>query len=301
MPSNFSVLTLPSGVLSLGVTYAFTVLVHSNDMNRKNSTTVNIIASDYGGASVSISYPYKKFNPSMKLVLNSLISTNNTVDSTWTVKNSTGSILSLNTLTDQNKLFTIADFKPSINYPLSVSGGIFVGGQGYTFRLSVVTQTSSTITYSEITLTANSPPTSGYISSSPTYGLALSTLFTIMSPSWTSSIENFPLSYSFSYRLNNVSTYLSISASSFRAAVNTSLPAGLQSELYDVTLQVQVTDIYFSFSTNTTSVRVNNSSNNNLLQILNNSVNHGIAIGDNNLIISTVNNVSYRTQIFLYT
>jgi hypothetical protein len=50
-----------------------------------------------------------------------------------------------------------------ITYPLSIDGSTFRGGNSYSFRLTVHPVSDPTIqTFSEIVLTANSPPTGCY-------------------------------------------------------------------------------------------------------------------------------------------
>ena len=59
-----------------------------------------------------------------------------------------------------------------------------------------------------------------------------------------------------------------------------------------LTLKTQITDIYLSFSTTTTTARVTLSAATNLSNILTASLTSAFATGDVNFAIQTVNNVS---------
>lgn len=293
MSSNAtSVVSVSQGKMSLGVVYAFTVVVHSEDM-RTDSESVMISPVVSGSAPPTITTVINKFNPSSKLVLNSFLSASYAVTSTWSVYTGLGQILSITSLTNQSRSFTAADALSKINFPLSVDGGIFSGGNVYTFRLTVSPADNLQGTsFSEITLTANLAPSSGNIVSSPTNGSALVTQFLLFCPGWTADASSFPLSYGFSYSLYAASASLTLAASSLRAFTITALPSGLLAEKFMLTLQTKVTDIYFSFSTATTPVRVAPAVTTNVSQILTVSLATAFATGNINMAIQTVNNVS---------
>ena len=224
---------------------------------------------------------------------NSFLVADYAVSSTWSVYTTLGQTVSIISLTNQTKLFSVDDALSNINFPLSVNGGTFLFGNAYTFRLSVSPMDDlQSVAFSEITLTANSAPTSGYIVSSPTNGSALVTQFLLSSPSWTANVANFPLSYTYSYQLFTASPYLTIAASSLRASTVTTLPAGLLTQKFTLTLQTLVTDIYLSFSTATTPVRVKSISTTNVSQILTSSLASAFAVSNINFAVQTVNNVS---------
>ena len=229
--------------------YAFTVVVTSKDQ-RSDSRTV-IINPFYGTAQLSITSSISRFNPSVKLVLDSTITADYPVDFTWSVLTVSGAPLNIPSLTLQSILFPGSKELNAISFPFSVIGGIFSPGKAYTFLLTAFpTGDAANTTFSQITLTANSAPTSGYIVSSPTNGNALVTEFTVLSPGWTTDAASFPLSYAFSYRIFGKSPDLTIAVSSVRPYIITMLPAG------EITLQTQVTDIYLTFAVAMTNVTV---------------------------------------------
>ena len=271
--------------MSLKKVYAFTVVVLSKD-HRTDSRTV-IVSPSTGTAQVSITSTFSRFNTSAKLVLYSSISAKYAATFTWSVVTLLGAPLDIPSLTLKSILFPGLDELTAISFPFSVKGGIFSPGKAYTFQLSI-SSTDNTVntTFSRITLTASSAPTSGYIVSSPTIGSALVTQFTVSSPGWTTDAASFPLSYAFSYGMFGTSTNLTIAVSSVRPHTTTTLPTGA------IVLQTQVTDIYLTLAIATTNVVVTPASAVNLSQIWESSSATAFAVGNINLAIQTVNNVS---------
>ena len=273
--------------MSLKSIYAFTVLVSSRD-GRSAHQTVLVTPTVSGSAQVTIINSFKRFNPSTKLVLNGYLSASYSVNTTWSVFTALGQPVSIVSLTAQSKSFPVQDALSQIKFPLSVNGGILMGGEAYTFRLTVFQRNHpETATFAEISLIANVAPTSGHIVSSPTNGSALVTQFTVLSPGWTTDAASFPLSYAFSYRIFGKSPDLTIAVSSVRPYIITMLPAG------EIILQTQVTDIYLTFAVAMTTVGVTSAPALNIVaDILNASLATGFATGNINLAIQTVNNVS---------
>ena len=278
--------------MSVKVQYAFTVVVSSQDL-RSATQTVLVSPIVAGSAQLSITSSFTRFNPTSKLVLNGYLSADFSVICTWSASSALGVAIPVTSLTAQTKTFAAVDAAANVNFPLSVIGGVFTGGGSYTFRLTVTAAAdSSKSAYTEIILTANSAPTSGYVSSSPSVGDALVTQFLLSSPGWTTDAANFPLSYGFSFRLSASSPYLTVAGSSLRAFATTTLPAGLSTQGYNLTLQAQVADIYLSVSTAESIANVKFSASTNITHILTSTLSTAFAIGDVNLAFQTVNNVA---------
>ena len=287
MPStNTAILTVPQGRMIMSAVYAFTVVVLSNDQ-RSDSRTVFVSPSN-STAHLSITSSISRFNPSAKLVLDATISANYAVNFTWSVLTVLGVPVNVPSLTLKSISFPGLDELNAISFPFSVNVGIFYPGKAYTFQLTASsTGDAANTTFSQITLTANSAPTSGRIVSSPTNGSALVTQFIVSSPGWTTDAANFPLSYAFSYRMFGTSANLTIAVSSVRPHTTTKLPAG------EIVLQTQVTDIYFTLAAATTIVVVTPTPALSVVsRILNTSLSTAFAAGNINLAIQTVNNVS---------
>ena len=336
--------------MSIGVTYAYTVVVTSTDL-RTDSQTVTVTPTTTGSAQVSITSTFTSFNPSKKLSLNCDITSFGVLRGTWTVLTVLGESINITALSAPTKLFTSTS--NTILFPLSLSAGSLVGGQTYVFRLTATgtgttvgsgsgsgtgsgtgsgisigtgsgtksvsgtttakgllstvgnTQSlsqyqlhthrqlqSSSSSYTEITLTANAPPTSGYLLSEPQVGNALTTIFLVSSPGWATDISNYPLSYTFSYKLSSLSSLLTITTASVRAFTTTTLPPGLLKEKYNITLSAQVSDIYFSSGTAVTYVQVKLASGTNVAGFMKSNLLTAFNTGNVDLAFQTVNNVS---------
>ena len=292
LPSTASAITVPANAMSSNVLYIFTISVFSQD-GRSARRTVSVNATFVGSAQLTITSTNTRFNPFLKLILNSDLSANYALTANWSVVTAHNVLLQFVSLTSQSKSFSLYDTNNHINFPLSVDGGIFVGGNTYTFRLVAYSQGNSSVkTFTEMTLTANLAPSSGYMLSSPTNGSALVTQFLLTSPGWTADAANFPLSYAFSYKLSSVSSYLTLAASSLRPYISTTLPAGPFTLQNNLTLQTSVTDIYYSVSTATIIVKVILQQTTNTSIILTSSLKTAYNTGNINLVLQTVNNVS---------
>ena len=271
--------------MSLAKVYVFTVVVLSNG-NRSDSRTV-VVSPSQGTAQLSITSSLTRFNPSAKLVLASSISADYPVDFTWSVLTALGAPLDIPSLTNKLISFPGSSELSAISFPFSVTGGIFSPGKAYIFQLTASsTGDAANSSFSQITLTANSAPTSGRIVSSPTNGSALVTQFTVSSPGWTTDAASFPLSYAFSYGMLNASANLTIAVSSVRPYTTTMLPAGV------IVLQTQVTDVYLTLASAVKIVVVTPATAVNVSHILSTSLATAFAAGNINLAIQTVNNVS---------
>ena len=243
-----------------------------------------------GSPEVFITSLSSVFNPGAKLVIEGHISYPSAVTSAWTAYTTLGTPVPFKSLTEATKTFSAST---DSLFPLSIAGGEFDSGKSYTFRLSGhPVGTSSMLTFAEITMTANSPPTGGYMSSTPTQGDALLTKFLLSTAGWTADVASFPLSYSFSYRLSAASQYLSLAASSLRAYTVSTLPAGLS--VFDglITVQGEVTDVLMMSGTASTTVKIVANTAANTSHIMAESLSNAFATGDVNLAVQTVNNVS---------
>ena len=169
LSTNTATLTVPQNTMILNKVYAFTVVVRSKD-RRSNSRTAIVIPTR-GTAQLSITSKLTRFNPSAKLVLDSSISADYAATFTWSVLTTSGAPVNVPSLTLKSISFPGSDELNAISFPFSVNGGIFSPGKTYTFQLTATsTADAADITFSQITVTANSAPTSGHIVSSPTNG-----------------------------------------------------------------------------------------------------------------------------------
>ena len=279
-------------VLTPTVSYAFLVVVTSLD-GRSDTKTVLVKATSVGTAMPVISTSFSVFNPKSKLVVNSYISSATAVTAEWSVFTPLGVPVPFIAQTPSYRLFPATDASANILFPISLDGDALFGGRVYIFRLTLSATSDPTMrSYAEIDLTANSPPTGGYVLSVPPEGGALVTKFLISSPGWTTGVANFPLSFAFSFTLSARSPYLTLAASSLRSSTTSTLPAGLSTENNLVTLHVEAADIFSSFGVASTTARVSLNASTNISSILSTQLKSAFSSGNVNLALQSVNNVS---------
>lgn len=156
------------------------------------------------------------------------------------------------------------------------------------------------VTYAEITLTANAPPSGGYLAASPNNGMALETSFLVTSSGWTTDVDSYPLSYSFAYSLSDSGVSMALAASSVRAFVESTLPAGLLSEKSKVRLSSVVGDVFDSSSTVTTSATVTLNPSVDVAVMLEVGLSTAFSAGNIDHAIQVLNNVSTNTYTSSY-
>ena len=288
-----SVISIPAYTLQADVTYAFLIVVSSLD-GRTNQKTVVVTGSyDEKGVVTYISNTLLRFNPDSKLVIRGAVTASVGTTSSWSVLTAEGVIVPFTSLTTKTKTFTISDAIGSIQFPLSIDGGVLTGGRTYTFRLTgYPTINSKYKTYSEVFIYANPRPIGGSIVHEPLNGVALITRFILSTPGWTSESENLPLSYSFSYRISEASAYLTLAAPSLRGYTESTLPAGLRILNDTVTIRGKAIDVYLSSATAVAYVEVQTLAHTNVSYIMSDAFNTAFLTGNINNVYETMNNVS---------
>jgi REJ domain len=299
-----SILTVSANKMAQGEEYSFLLAVSSRD-GRSSSQAVAVTAVAQGSPQTHITSAVSKFNIGSRVSIAGALSSTSTVSSTWSAFTLEGVPVPFKAITPivQTITNTGSAFQP---FPLSFQSGDFIGGRAYIFRLSAqrieaaptafsITAVSTTSpSFSEITMTANSPPTGGFMSSTPTQGDALLTKFLLSTAGWTADVANFPLTYSFSYRLSAASQYLSLAASSLRAYTVSTLPAGLKMLDNLITIQVKATDTFLASGKATGTVKVLVNPAVNLTLVLANGIASALASGNYDLAFQIVNNVSEK-------
>ena len=291
--TNTSRLTVSAYGMFSNTTYMFEVLVSSVD-GRSSTKSVIVTPLVAGSVQITVTDTVTLFNPGSKLVIQGhLYSANSSaVKSTWSVLTPLGEPVSFTALTPTTRDFTSSDVAKRALFPLSIGPGVFNGGRTYSFRLAThPIGVPSRTTYYEILLTANSAPTGGYLVSVPTAGAALQTKFLITSPGWTTDVANFPLSYSFSFRVSEFAAYLTLATSSLKAFTESTLPSGLRILDNLIVLQGKATDIYFSYGEANTSVRVGLDPAVNVSRVMTASLTTAFLTGNIDAVFQTVNNV----------
>jgi hypothetical protein len=283
--------------MDFGTRYSFTVMVSTQDGSGRISSATTTLTAVSGPPVMPSIICAPFFSPNTKLKLDSTATGSVAVVLTWSLESSTISLLS-GALTPVSATFTAAQVSSSIHFPLAVAAGTFVAGNTYTFRLSVAAPGDSQASgsYSEVTLTCTSPPSSGYLSVSPPEGTALSTLFLFKAPQWSvTNLAQYPLSYEFLYRLTPSGNPLNLASSSELTYFRSSLPQGYESYGFAVDCIVVVSD-YFSATSNADyRVYVRPPSHINFTDIsanLNSSLSNAFAKGGYDSVVGTVNIVA---------
>jgi hypothetical protein len=220
------------------------------------------------------------------------------VTSSWSVFNSMGVAVPFAALTPVSRNFSTANTISQVTYALGIQSGVFASGKSFTFRITAHPSDSpAALSFSEVVLIANSPPSAGYIYCTPSLGVALQTSFLILSPGWTTDSSSIPLSYSFSYRLSPAAVSLVITTRSLRAFVSSSLPAGLPSLNSSLTLQIEVVDIFYTSGTATTEVVVTEGSPD-VPDYLRKGLQTAFLAGNVDLAFQSINNVRPSSRFF---
>jgi REJ domain len=289
--STASSLSIPADSMASNATYEFTLLVSTRD-GRSASKTVTVTPLISQSIQVSITSVYVRFNPLTTLIIDGHLLAPYAVTAAWTVLTPLGVPVPYTASTAKQRSFTASIAASQVTYPLSVKGGSFTAGNTYTFRLSAFPKSSSDLgTSSEIQLTANSPPSGGYITSDPSSGYALQTYFLISNPGWSTDAENYPLMYSFSYKISESSSYLTLSSWSLRAFTRSTLPEGLSALSNQIIIQGRAADIYNSTASATTNVAVTQGASTNITRILTTSLGSAFSVGNYDSVYQAVNNV----------
>ena len=282
-------------------TYSFKVVVLTPD-GRSDSKVVTVNPMDDSNVQLSINSTLVRFNPDSKLILYGYLSSKSALTSTWSISTPLGVSVPFTALTSLKKDFIAADTISKVPFPLSIEGGSLSGSRSFIFKLTAYPiGFPLAVTYSQITLIMNIPPSGGYVESYPAIGNALITPFTITSPGWTSDLANLPLTYTFFYKVSMHSSDLTLSFPSLRAFTVSTLPAGLPVLNNTLTIRSTARDIFYSSTSHYATVAVigsgravgqTASSTVSVSQIMIRDISNAILVGDTDAMLRTVNNVS---------
>ena len=145
------------------------------------------------------------------------------------------------------------------SYPLAVSKDTFTQGSSVTFRLSADVpnaQNDAFLSFTEVTITINSPPSPGFLTASPTAGIALSTTFTLVASDWSDDVEDLPFTYKFSYRVAASQPALTVKERSSSSSSSNQFPHGEASEDRLIAVEVHVFDALLAASSLTRDITV---------------------------------------------
>jgi hypothetical protein len=268
--------------LTPGVPYLFDVVVRSVDNRREDAATVAVAVAAAGAPSVASATKITRFNADAAVTISAAIAASTAapastwgVTGNWTVVRVSDSVpvavakaagTSAGALTPLSASFPAASAAAGVIFSLALAPNTLPPGDAYTFRLTAwPTGHAALSAFTEITLGANGPPTSGYLTVAPPRGVALSTVFVLGSVGWTTDASNLPLMFDFYYQLlalPPVATGLGttgtpsvvsspyprmrLTAPKLTSILETPLPAGLAGAAQAIALLTHATDIYKS-------------------------------------------------------
>ena len=279
------VLTIPGELLEPSVRYKITLVVtSSSNGDRSSSAEVVLQTTSFPPILADINSQFFLFNPSDKLKINSSIMGNSSVLAEWTVSGPTAVNFELENvaLTPPNRNFSRAETHASMTFPLVISAHVFTPGCSYTFTLSIYIDNGFhefvIASSKQITLTANGPPTSGFLAISPENGTAVQTQFLLAAVQWTDVAADFPLTFQFQYSISSSASLLSLGTRSEKSYVETVLPAGILMEAYVITCVVNVSDVHGSSTWSTTNATVSPAGGSKMLSAVAMSISMGSAL-----------------------
>lgn len=245
-----NVLSFSGSLLSLTDVYQFFVVVQSAD---GRVGTANVTITPLGpevDTEVLITSSVTKVNFDEKLEVLGSLTASYPLHAEWSAYID-GYPTAFAALTAKTASFSVVELttNPFITFPIAIDRNVLSPGSLVTFRLTAdQTGKYSTLgaskygAFCEITVLINAPPSGGSYRVAPLQGEALTTLFTMVAPSWSDEVEDLPLLFSFLYRVADSDPYLQLQAKKGVTTVQSYLPQGVLATDYMVTTTVIVFD-----------------------------------------------------------
>ena len=284
--------------------YLFDVLVRSADGRREDAATVSVAVAAAGAPSVASATKITRFNADSAVTISAAVAASTTVPSAagvvgnWTVVRASDALplavakavgASPGALTPMRASFSAATAAAGVMFSLALAPNTLLPGATYTFRLTAWPAGNPALAaFAEISLAANGPPTNGYLTVTPTRGVAMTTTFVLASNGWTADAASLPLMYDFYYQLlalPPVATGLGttgtptpvaspyprmrLTALKLVSALETPLPAGLAGAAQSIALLTHAVDVYKSTGNATAYAAVAPAANLNITAVVN--------------------------------
>ena len=203
--------------------------------------------------SIEISSTFRKFNGDEILQIFATIDSDSEAQDqnvTWSLMDDIGVSIDLESILLTSQVRSVQR-NTTVSFPLSAKPFSFSAGKTYTFRLEAKSQEEG-VSFSQISLTANGPPTSGEVEIVPSIGYSFDTRFFLTAQYWMEDASDYPILYSFRYTLQEISSnvtglsFMNIGFTSERAFRTTQLPSGLSTRQHTVHISVSISDFYGS-------------------------------------------------------
>jgi hypothetical protein len=202
------------------------------------------------------------YNVGDTVTVTGLLYSTASLEAAWTIVDSTVTLSAISSNSKLSRSFTTAGYNA---FDLGISANSLVAGLSYTFQLSAAYTGVNTSAYAQVTVTMNSPPSSGSIDVTPTIGDALSTAFYMVTADWVDDASDYPFSYIFSYYTTTAAKTVVVKNLDAKSYVTSVLGQGLQGNNYLVTCIAIVVDAFNGTASVTTTVTVNPITNTSVL------------------------------------
>ena len=287
------------------LTYLISLTVRSMD-GRKAMTSVDVQQSPPFAGSAAIHASTNRINLDHNFTLQGAISANYSTAITWEALID-GRNYSFNSYSPISVALQQSYVENTFLYSLVVGAFSFSSSCVVTFRLIVdvlipinsiagrkllddgFQRVRST---TEVNVKMNGNPIGGMVTVDPDSGLGLETDFSMFTVGWEDDPSDYPLSYSFGFRIQPFSPRLTISQPSPATVAFSKLPAGIQSYKHQIIVVSTATDIYAASSSTNVSVLVKNDPNVDVSNYLRTSLQLAFSSADSNAVFNAVNNVA---------
>jgi hypothetical protein len=295
---NSYLVTVQPYSMNISSTYAVQVQVSSSDSRFSTYTVfIQAIPTPVSTAIVTTSSEY---NADTVVTLQAILQADESFQAFWTVYFG-GLVTTYPTNSPLTDIFSASEAIAGITFPISFPANTFTQGLTYTLRLSAHPLSNSTqLSYSEVSIIMNSPPTSGSISVNPAVGTELVTTFYIFCSGWVTSSSSLPLSFSFSYQLSTFQPSFALSTKSSISSISTNLPSGLINNENKIDLTVVIYNSLDASATSSTFVSVypptSKLSSSTLSKLVTDNVQASFSSGNIEAVLKTINVVAAVTS-----
>ena len=241
--STASELSIPPSTFSPG-TYNMSLLV-SNPVVGTTATAVCQIfvsSSKIPSPEVLITTIGSMRNPNLPLIIVGTVNSNSIygpVNATWI--SSIGSQRLSSIATTPISAF-ISTMNAELQLGLDIQGLSFGVSYLFTLRASYLSSPHHVESSSSIVVTINSPPQNGQLSMSPSFGLAMITVFSFTTSSWTDDPSGYPFQYVLGFYINDPIEFSTVKSLSILSYAKSFVSSGLSSNGYVVVSAAQAFD-----------------------------------------------------------
>jgi hypothetical protein len=146
-----SKVTVRPNSLVVGRSYAFTVVATASD-GRSDTKTATVTPADLDAADVEIVRIFSVYD--VGVVLDGTLKARSACRAAWTVSDTQGALVKVESLTPQSTTFSAEDAIQKIPYSLSIESGLLSAGKTYIFRLTgYLSDRENIASFAEVALT----------------------------------------------------------------------------------------------------------------------------------------------------